>query len=93
LIAFWINAKGDKSKQRLFPRISMHTLKSCPILIRNDNDNKYFESIVDQILTAKKANPQADTTALEAEIDHLVFELYGLTEEEIRLIEESVRGK
>lgn len=27
-----------------------------------------------------------------AEIDRLVYELYGLTEEEIRLIEESVNG-
>jgi len=43
------------------------------------------------ILTAKKANPQADTTALEAEIDHLVYELYGLTDEEIAIVEESVR--
>jgi len=53
-----------------------------------------------QILTAKKANPQADTpekhwragtSALEAEIDRLVYELYGLTEEEIAIVEESVK--
>lgn len=42
------------------------------------------------ILTAKKANPLADTTALETEIDQLVYELYGLTEEEIQIVEESV---
>jgi len=29
----------------------------------------------------------ADTSALEAEIDKLVYELYGLTEEEIEIIE------
>ena len=46
--------------------------------------------IVNQILTAKKANPDADTSALKQEIDQLVYELYGLTEEEIRLVEESV---
>jgi len=27
----------------------------------------------------------------EAEIDQLVYELYGLTEEEIKIVEESVR--
>jgi len=43
------------------------------------------------ILTIKKANPQADTTALEAEIDQLVYELYGLTEEEIAIVEESTQ--
>jgi len=43
------------------------------------------------ILTDKKSNPQADTTTLEAEIDQLVYELYGLTEEEIAIVEESTQ--
>ena len=37
----------------------------------------------------KKYNPSADTSALESEIDHLVYQLYGLTDEEIKIIEES----
>ena len=32
---------------------------------------------------AKRATPAADTRAFEAEIDQLVYDLYGLTEEEI----------
>lgn len=43
--------------------------------------------IVDQILTAKKFDPKADTSALEAEIDQLVYQLYGLTEAEIKIVE------
>ena len=43
--------------------------------------------LVTQILTLKKDNPLADTTALEAEIDQLVYSLYGLTEDEIALVE------
>jgi len=35
----------------------------------------------------KHADPQADTSAWEAEIDALVYALYGLTEEEIRIVE------
>lgn len=35
--------------------------------------------------------PEADTSALEREIDRLVYELYGLTEDEIKLVEESRR--
>lgn len=42
---------------------------------------------VDKILTAKKSDPRADTSTLEAEIDHLVYELYGLTENEIKIVE------
>ena len=46
-----------------------------------------IEALVDQILAAKKDNPNADTAALETQIDQLVFELYGLTEEEILIVD------
>lgn len=45
-------------------------------------------SLVDKILAAKKANHTADTTALEAEIDRLVYALYGLSEDEIKIVGE-----
>ena len=43
--------------------------------------------LVDQILAAKRADPAADTSALEAEIDRHVYALYGLTDVEIALVE------
>jgi adenine-specific DNA-methyltransferase len=45
-------------------------------------------ALVDQILAAKKADPKADTSALERQIDALVYELYGLTQEGIAVVEE-----
>ena len=51
-------------------------------LVKNEIEGK-----VTQILTLKEENPQADTSALEAEIDRMVYELYGITEEEIAIIE------
>ncbi|MDA3882190.1 MAG: hypothetical protein PF481_02795 [Bacteroidales bacterium] len=36
-------------------------------------------------------SPTADTTVLEAEIDCMVYELYGLTEDEIKVVEEGVK--
>lgn len=36
---------------------------------------------------AKRADPAADTTDLEREIDRLVYGLYGLMEEEIKIVE------
>lgn len=45
-----------------------------------------FESLVGQIISAKKANPQADTSTLERQIDILVFKLYGLTLDEIKIV-------
>ena len=44
-------------------------------------------ALVDKILAAKKQDPSADTSALEAQIDGLVYALYGLTAEEIAVVE------
>jgi adenine-specific DNA-methyltransferase len=46
-----------------------------------------MEQLVTQILNSKKAELTADTSGLEGEIDKLVYELYGLTEEEIKIVE------
>jgi hypothetical protein len=41
------------------------------------------------ILKVKRAHGAADKAALEREIDERVYRLYGLTAEEIRIVEES----
>ena len=43
--------------------------------------------IVIRILSLKKKNPTADTDKLEREIDLLVYKLYGLTDEEVNIVE------
>jgi len=47
-----------------------------------------FITLVDQILTAKKKDPNADTSAFERQIDKMVYALYDLTPEEIEIVEE-----
>ena len=49
-----------------------------------------FVRLVDEILKNKAADPNADTRHLEWEIDRLVYELYGLTEEEDTAVERSL---
>ncbi|MCH6198399.1 DUF559 domain-containing protein [Aquiflexum sp. LQ15W] len=46
-----------------------------------------LESLVTEIIELKKQNPNADTTDFENQIDQLVYQLYDLTEEEIRIVE------
>ena len=84
-IGYYISAFGDKSKQTLFPRVSMKMLKQIPIP-NNDNVNE-ITMLVDQILTAKHANPSANISALESEIDQLVYQLYGLTYDEVLIVD------
>ena len=45
--------------------------------------------LVERILSAKRAAPLADTSALEREIDQRVYRLYALTPDEIKLVEEA----
>jgi hypothetical protein len=52
-----------------------------------ESDIDTIAKLVESILDAKKPDPEADTTALEREIDRLVYELYGLTEKEIAIVE------
>ena len=47
--------------------------------------------LTDRLLEAKRTAPEADTTALEREIDERVHRLYGLTADEIKLVEEGTR--
>lgn len=45
-------------------------------------------ALVDKILALKEKDPKANTQKLEKEIDALVYQLYNLTDEEIKIIEE-----
>jgi hypothetical protein len=64
-----------------------------PIAVPNSEISSNLEALVTQILAAKTANPGADTTALEAEIDALVYQLYGLAPEDIAIVEGRTREK
>ncbi|MGL2544102.1 DUF7149 domain-containing protein [Helicobacter pylori] len=44
-------------------------------------------ALVDKILQTKEKDPKANTQKLEKEIDSLVYQLYNLTDEEIKIIE------
>jgi hypothetical protein len=55
--------------------------------ISNQSIVSQIESLVDQILDAKKTNHTADTSEWEKEIDQLVYKLYEMTDEEIAIVE------
>lgn len=62
-------------------------ISKLPIAVISSFNQSIFISLVDEILSAKHDDPKADTRVLEKEIDRLVYELYGLTEEEIKIVE------
>ena len=62
------------------------TVERIPIPKLSAAKQRPFVRLVDRILEAKAADPEVDTGELEREIDRLVYELYGLTEEEREVV-------
>jgi hypothetical protein len=62
-------------------------LSEIPIFKATQKQQQPIIDLVDKILAAKKENPQADTSEWEKEIDRLVYELYGLTYDEVLVVD------
>ncbi len=76
--------------KNIFPKIKRSQILKLPVPFESNTDCPDIEVLVKQVIQAKKEDVKADTSALEKEIDQLVYKLYGLTEEEIKIVEESV---
>lgn len=79
-----------------FPELQGNSKKMLKVIFEQipikkiiEEEQQPFIEKVNQILSLKKENPEVDTTALEAEIDTLVYKLYNLTDEEISIVENS----
>ena len=62
-------------------------IRNIPIAQATEEEQKAIVQLVDLVLAKKRESPLADISALESEIDHLVYHLYGLTEKEIKIVE------
>ncbi|MFN3589348.1 MAG: Eco57I restriction-modification methylase domain-containing protein, partial [Spirosomataceae bacterium] len=61
--------------------------ENIPVPAISESAQQPFIDLVERILQAKEDNK--DTTDLESQIDQLVYQLYELTEEEIKIIEKA----
>ncbi|GAA9025512.1 class I SAM-dependent DNA methyltransferase [Helicobacter pylori] len=71
--------------------LKTNNLEKIPIPKITPQNQKLADKITDcakAILEAKEKDPKANTQKLEKEIDALVYQLYNLTDEEIKIIEE-----
>ena len=81
------NKFKDKHLAGGYLAINKSTIEQLPFVKADDATQGVISSNAKKIIELKKNNPNADTSALEREIDRLVYELYGLTEGEIVVIE------
>ncbi len=83
----WFAGPQFDSKGFRYKKVYLENFLIPPITTTNQSLVDLIESLVDQILAAKKNNFKANTTKLEAQIDQMVYKFYGLTEEEIKMVE------
>ena len=78
-------------KGRTLAQFRIYALYLLPLPELSSQTIKGIAAKVGDVLRAKQRDAKADTSALEREIDELVYALYGLTPEEIKLVEEGAR--
>jgi len=87
LVSFHFISRAPKAEKGLFPKILVNDVRRLRIPRVTCADQQEISKKVERILTAKEQNAMADTTQIEREIDQQVYLLYGLTSEEIAIIE------
>lgn len=87
LISYWFVHKFGKLQRGTFPQFKVNELAIFPIPKTFEPYREVLVNYVNQILATKRYDLAADITVLEREIDQLVYQLYGLSEEEIAVIE------
>ncbi|HEB7554673.1 TPA: Eco57I restriction-modification methylase domain-containing protein [Campylobacter coli] len=88
LVAFWLKHKGKMQGNNY--QIDKEPLLNIPIADTNSKNQKIADELVnsvDEILKAKEEDKNANTQELENKINSLVYKLYNLTEDEIKIIE------
>lgn len=84
---YWFNTNGKK--RGIGVDIGVKVFRQFPVKIASESIQKSLVNLVDKALDLKEDNIDSETIDIENKIDKIVFELYGLTEDEIKIIEEA----
>ena len=79
----------SQEKGKSQAQVKIKVIRELPVVVPTEQEQLPIIAFVDEILAAKAADPDADTSNLEDEIDELVYELYNLTADEIALVKDS----
>ena len=84
---FWFYTKTSTQIRGGFVRFIAQYVSQIPIPSIKPEQKVLIGKIVNQILDTKRTDPNADVSALENEIDQIVYLLYDLTPEDIDIVE------
>ena len=83
----WYAGGGLGEEGYRYKKAFLENLPIPAITPTNEPIVKQIEHLVDQILSSKKQNLNAETSHWERKIDQLIYQLYQLTPEEIQILE------
>ena len=87
LISYWFAHKFGKLQRGIFPQFKVNELATFPIPKNFGNYKQPLIKLVDEILKKKKKDVKADVSEIEQQIDNLVYQLYELTYDEVKIID------
>ncbi|MFZ3077999.1 MAG: TaqI-like C-terminal specificity domain-containing protein [Candidatus Aenigmatarchaeota archaeon] len=103
LMAYFWKLNFSDSKE-LFPKIKRNYLEAIPIKIISKSEQQPIITLVDKIIalnarltefgskkTEQSSQISEEITRIDAEIDEFVYKIYGITEEEKKIIENSLK--
>lgn len=87
LFIFYVKHKFNEFDE-LFPKIRVAEFRQMPIPLKIKGINVHpIISLVDDIISTKLQNMGADTIGLENQLDLMVYHLYGLTYDEVLIVD------
>ena len=86
-VAWWFLRQICTDLQNGYLQAYREKLFEIPIPVVATERQEPVKSLVGRILLAKQRDAKADVTALERELDELVYALYGLTAAEKSIVE------
>ncbi len=90
LLDFYYKKKFSTKKEEVFPEIQTYLYEQLPLPNAGQEQQDEIIKLVDTILELKNNNNNTDTSYLENKINTIVYHLYGLTDAEIKIIEQSI---
>jgi hypothetical protein len=84
---FWFYTKTSTQIRGGFVRFIAQYVSQIPIPSIKPAQKASISKLVNQILAAKRTDPDADVSELENTVDQIVYFLYDLTPEEIAIVE------
>jgi adenine-specific DNA-methyltransferase len=85
LFAYFYFYLSQETEGRAFAQVKTTYIKKLPTPLSPSSNE--IGSLVTRILAMKHRDAEADVSALERQIDQLVYRLYGLTPEEVQIVE------